>query len=41
MRPDYGMYVHVPLERTYQTAWDLFPSALKGLLEPRPPDEAQ
>jgi Protein of unknown function (DUF4058) len=28
------VYVHVPLEQTYQTTWNLFPSALKGLLEP-------
>ncbi len=27
------VYVLVPLELTYQTAWNLFPSALKGLLD--------
>jgi hypothetical protein len=26
-------YVTVPLERTYQSAWHVFPTALKGLLE--------
>jgi hypothetical protein len=28
------VYVPVPLEATYGTAWGVFPSALKGLLEP-------
>lgn len=28
-----GYYVSVPLETTYQSAWNVFPAALKGLLE--------
>ena len=28
------LYVSVPLEATYQTTWNVFPAALKGLLEP-------
>ncbi len=32
LRP--GIYVPAPLEVTYQTAWQVFPNALKGLLEP-------
>lgn len=28
-----GFYVPAPLETTYQTTWDVFPRALKGLLE--------
>ncbi len=28
------LYVPLPLEATYQTTWQLFPTALKGLLEP-------
>jgi hypothetical protein len=28
-----GSYVPTPLETTYQTAWSVFPAALKGLLE--------
>jgi hypothetical protein len=28
-----GHYVTVPLEATYQTSWEVFPKALKGLLE--------
>jgi hypothetical protein len=28
-----GYYVTVPLEATYRTTWDVFPRALKGLLE--------
>ena len=27
------IYVPVPLEATYRTAWDVFPIALRGLLE--------
>ncbi len=27
-------YVNCPLEATYQAAWNVFPSALKGPLEP-------
>jgi hypothetical protein len=30
LRPE--VYVAVPLEATYQAAWSVFPSALKGLL---------
>jgi hypothetical protein len=30
LRP--GFYVPVPLEATYQTTWNVFPAALKGLL---------
>ncbi len=30
LRPDF--YVPAPLETTYQTAWQVFPTALKGLL---------
>jgi len=29
------VYVPVPLEAVYRTAWDSFPAQLKGLLEPR------
>jgi Protein of unknown function (DUF4058) len=29
-----GFYVPAPLEATYQTTWEVFPNALKGLLEP-------
>lgn len=38
--PDMPLYLEpggavlVPLEAAYQTAWDAFPAALKGLLEP-------
>jgi hypothetical protein len=32
LRPD--SYVPTPLEATYQAAWDVFPAALKGLVEP-------
>ena len=32
LRPE--TYVPAPLEATYQTAWDMFPAALKGLLQP-------
>ncbi len=32
LRP--GFYVPAPLEATYQSAWDVFPAPLKGLLEP-------
>jgi hypothetical protein len=32
LRPEF--YVNAPLESTYQTAWEAFPKALKGLLEP-------
>jgi hypothetical protein len=32
------LYVLVPLEATYQTTWQGFPTALKGLLEPPAPD---
>jgi hypothetical protein len=28
-----GSYVPAPLEEAYQTAWSMFPAALKGLLE--------
>ena len=31
LRPQH--YVPVPLEATYQTTWNVFPTALKGLLE--------
>ena len=31
LEPD--RYVHCPLEATYQTSWNVFPSALKGPLE--------
>jgi hypothetical protein len=31
LRPEY--YVPAPLEATYQTAWESFPAALKGLLD--------
>jgi hypothetical protein len=31
-----GAYVPAPLEATYQTTWNLFPTALKGLLETPP-----
>jgi hypothetical protein len=35
LRP--GVYVSTPLESTYQSAWEAFPDALKGLLEaPKP-----
>lgn len=34
LMPDY--YVPCPLETTYQTAWSVFPVALKGLLEDPP-----
>ena len=27
------IYVPTPLEATYQTTWDVFPSVLKGLLK--------
>jgi hypothetical protein len=30
------IYVPVPLEATYQATWELFPAALKGLLETQP-----
>ncbi len=35
------LYVPAPLETSYQTAWQVFPRALKGLLEPpaAPPSE--
>jgi hypothetical protein len=35
--PDY--YVPAPLEATYRTTWELFPAALKGLLEPTSPSD--
>ena len=28
-----GFYVPAPLETTYQTTWNVFPAALKGLLQ--------
>jgi hypothetical protein len=28
-----GSYVPAPLEEAYQTAWSMFPAALRGLLE--------
>ena len=31
LRPEF--YIPAPLEATYQTTWDVFPAALKGLLE--------
>ncbi len=31
-----GIYVPVPLAATYQTTWNLFPTALKGLLNGPP-----
>jgi hypothetical protein len=31
-----GIYVPAPLEATYQTAWSVFPAALKGLLDDGP-----
>lgn len=31
------LYVPTPLESTYQTAWDVFPRALKPLLDESPP----
>ncbi len=34
LRP--GIYVNAPLEETYQSAWNVFPKPLKGLLEPAP-----
>jgi hypothetical protein len=34
------VYVPAPLEDSYQTAWDDFPAALRGLLEPTPRDPA-
>jgi hypothetical protein len=34
LRP--GIYVPAPLEATYQTTWNVFPAALKGLLEDPP-----
>jgi len=34
------LYVSVPLEATYQTTWNVFPAALKGLLEPTNAPEA-
>jgi hypothetical protein len=39
LEPD--VYVPVPLDVTYRTTWEVFPAALKGLLEPpRPPGAA-
>jgi hypothetical protein len=35
-----GIYVPAPLERTYQATWDVFPAALKGLLEANEPPGA-
>jgi hypothetical protein len=35
-----GSYVRAPLEPTYQTTWQVFPAALKGLLESPKPNEA-
>jgi hypothetical protein len=32
LKPEW--YVPAPLESTYRTTWDVFPAALKGLLEP-------
>ena len=32
LEPD--LYIPVPLETTYRTTWSVFPSALKGLLDP-------
>jgi hypothetical protein len=32
-----GIYVPASLEATYQTTWNLFPAALKGLLEAKEP----
>jgi hypothetical protein len=34
LKPEF--YVPAPLETTYQTAWSVFPAALKGLLETAP-----
>jgi hypothetical protein len=36
-----GFYVPAPLEATYQAAWQVFPRALKGLLEPPATQPAQ
>jgi hypothetical protein len=30
------VYIPAPLEATYQTTWDVFPSVLKGLLAGTP-----
>jgi hypothetical protein len=35
LKPEF--YVQAPLEATYQTTWQVFPAALKGLLETPPP----
>ena len=35
LKPEW--YVPAPLEATYQTTWNVFPAALKGLLEGPPP----
>jgi hypothetical protein len=35
-----GYYVPAPLEATYRTTWQVFPAALKGLLESPKPNEA-
>jgi hypothetical protein len=37
LKPEF--YVPAPLEATYQATWNVFPNALKGLLEPSPPPE--
>jgi hypothetical protein len=34
LKPEF--YVPAPLEATYQTTWNLFPTPLKRLLEARP-----
>ncbi|MGH7169327.1 MAG: DUF4058 family protein [Gemmataceae bacterium] len=34
-------YVPVPLEATYQTTWNVFPTAVKGLLETRGGEQAR
>lgn len=34
LTPDY--YIPAPLEQTYQSAWDVYPSMLKELIEPPP-----
>ncbi len=34
-------YVLVPLEATYQTTWNVFPAALKGLLEAPPGEQGR
>jgi hypothetical protein len=38
LEPDH--HVPCPLEATYQTAWSVFPGALKGHLEDLPPAQA-